>query len=594
MKLLLVASLALAAAGGIGCQAEPVDPARETDATTDRAAAAQDAGGEKRALFGELHVHSRNSFDAFTFGVRQPPADAYRYARGEEIDHISGERIRISRPLDFMAVTDHAEYMGLIPLLHEPGGPLAQTRLAREILSGDRKRAGMALREVIMTIGGNPPEPVPELNAPELRAGVWQQYVELADRFYEPGLFTTLVAFEWTASPDASNLHRNVLFRSNRVPPLPFSSFDSPRPEDLWAWLDEARERGIEGMAIPHNSNVSNGLMFPLEDSWGRPVDLAWAQQRIRNEPIVEMTQIKGTSETHPSLSPTDEWADFEILNTLLGGSGPSEPAGSYVRDAYLRGLRLEVELGSDPYRFGMIGATDSHNASVPAEEHNYTGKIGRADGTAEARLGGSLISPKNLRYGASGLAGVWAHENTREAVYDALARKESFATSGPRIALKLTANGRAMGSVLPPGTDEIELRIEALRDPESAPLQRLQVVKGWIENGEPRERVVDVACSDGARPSPETGRCPDNGATIDVRSCEIPEKRGDAQLVARWIDEGFDDEQPSFYYARVLENPTCRWSTWDALRNGWALPEDTPATIQERAWSSPVWYTPN
>jgi hypothetical protein len=549
--------------------------------------------GEPRALFGELHVHSRNSFDAFTFGVRQSPEDAYRYARGEAIDHISGVKIQIAKPLDFMAVTDHAEYMGLIRLLSVPEGPLAETSIAKEVLSGDRKRAGQALGAVIMTLGGDPPAPSPELDVPELRHGIWQSYVELAQRYYEPGVFTTLVGYEWTSSPDAKNLHRNVIFRGTNVPDLPFSSFDSQNPEDLWKWLDEVRASGISVMAIPHNSNVSDGIMFPVEDSWGNAIDEAWAQKRIRNEPIVEITQIKGTSETHPALSPNDEWADFEILNMLLGGSREGRRPGSYVRDAYRRGLQVRAELGVNPYQFGVIGATDSHNSSVPAEEDNYTGKIGTADGTAKARLGGSLISPKNLRYSASGLAGVWAPANTREEIYDALARKEVFATSGPRISVRLFAGDHAMGSELPASTREVRLRIEAMRDPDSAPLQRIQVVKGWLAEDGPHEQVYDVACSDGSAPDAATHRCPDNGASIDVGSCAIPEETGDAQLAADWRDEGFDPSQHAFYYARVLENPTCRWSTWDALRNGWDLPEDTPATLQERAWTSPVWFAP-
>jgi hypothetical protein len=461
------------------------------------------------------------------------------------------------------------------------------------VLSGDRARAGRALGAVLQTLGGNPPIPEPELDDPELRQEIWQQYVTLADRYYQPGVFTTLVGYEWTSSPDAKNLHRNVIFRGTDVPDLPFSSFDSQKPEELWSWLDGLRKAGITVMAIPHNSNVSDGIMFPLQDSWGEDVDAAWARARIRNEPIVEVTQIKGTSETHPLLSPNDEWAGFEILDTLLGGSREGKKPGSYVRDAYLRGLRLRDRIGVDPYQLGMIGSSDSHNASVPVEEDNYTGKIGTADGTAEARRGGSLISPKNIRYGASGLAGVWARANTREEIYDALARKEVFATSGPRIAVRLDAGPHAMGSELPPDTTELRLRIEARRDPESAPLQRIQLVKGWLDAEGLHEEVRDVACSDGAVPDPKTHRCPDNGATIDVSSCAIPEVTGDAQLAVEWRDQSFDPGQHAFWYARVLENPTCRWSTWDALRNGWPLPDDAPATLQERAWTSPVWYAP-
>ena len=565
-----------------------------------QAAAASDrARGPAQAWFGELHVHSQNSFDAFSFGVRQSPEDAYRYARGEAIDHISGVKIQMKKPIDFMAVTDHAEYMGLIRLLSVSNGPLSSTAIAKEVLSGDGVRASRALGAVIQTLGGNPPVPAPELNEPGLRHEIWQSYVELADRYYEPGVFTTLVGYEWTSSPDAKNLHRNVIFRGREVPALPFSSFDSQNPEELWKWLDALRAGGTSVMAIPHNSNVSDGIMFPLQDSWGRAIDRAYAQTRIRNEPLVEITQIKGSSETHPSLSPNDEWADFEILDTLLGGAREGRKPGSYARDAYLRGLRIRDELGVNPYQFGLIGASDSHNSSVPVEEHNYTGKIGTADGTAKARLGGSLISPKNLRYGASGLAGVWAAANTREEIYDALARKEVFATSGPRIAVRLFASrleedAHSMGAELPSDTREIHLRIEARRDPDSAPQQRIQLVKGWLDANGLHERVFDIACSDGGVPDPDSRRCPDNRASIDVSDCAIPEETGDAQLEADWRDDSFDPDQHAFWYARVLENPSCRWSTWDALRNGWPLPEGVPATIQERAWTSPVWYAPS
>lgn len=549
--------------------------------------------GEKQAFFGDLHVHTRNSFDAYTFGVRASPADAYRYGRGEPIEHVSGVRIQASRPIDFMAVTDHAEYLGLLRLLPAPDGPLADTSIAREIRSGNLDRARAALEGVLRRMGLDPPTPSPELVVPELSSRIWRDVAEVADRFYTPGVFTTLVGFEWTSTPDARNLHRNVLFRGRELPALPFSSFDSGHPEDLWRWLDELRQRGIRALAIPHNSNVSDGSMFALEDSWGRPIDAAWADARLRNEPLVEGVQIKGSSETHPLLSPTDEWADFEILETLLGRSRVGQLPGSYLRDAWRRGLRLHAQLGRDPFRFGVIGSSDSHNASVPVEESRYTGKIGVADGTPEARLEGSLISPSNLRYSAAGLAGVWARENTREQIFDALARKEVFATSGPRIALHLSAAGRPMGSELPAGLRELRLRVEAIRDPDSAPLQRLQIVKGWLADGELHERVIDVACSDGGVPDPVRLRCPDNGATLDLSTCAIPEEPGDAQLTADWRDPDFDPNRHAFYYARVLENPSCRWSTWDALRGGWDPPASVPAAIQERAWSSPLWVVP-
>lgn len=565
----------------------------------------------KQVLFGELHVHSANSPDAYMTGVRVSPEDAYRYARGEAIDHISGVTIQATQPLDFMAVTDHAEYLGMMPMLTDPNGPLAATSLAKEILSGDSQRFGKAAITLLESLGRNPPTVLPELDVPEVSAPVWKSYITLADRYYEPGVFTTLVAYEWTSNPAVRNLHRNVIFRGTVVPELPFSALDSDKPEDLWRWLDEARANGSDVLAIPHNSNLSDGLMFDLKDSWGKPLDANYAETRMRNEPLVEISQIKGTSETHPVLSAGDEWADFELLEELLGGGRTGKMNGSYVREAYLNGIGLQASQGFNPYRFGLIAASDSHNASSPVEENNYTGKIGSADGTARARLGGSFISSHNLQYSASGLTGVWAESNTREGIFDALRRKETFATSGPRIAVQLFAGdfpdqvlasglsnsmlyakGLPMGSDLPPDRP-VRLYAWAARDPNSAPLQRLQIVKGWVDKGELREQVFDVACSDGLSPDPGTHRCPDNSATVDISHCEIQEERGAAQLAVVWEDPDFNAGQHAFYYVRVLENPTCRWSTWDALRNGWEAPEGAPVTLQERAWSSPVWYTP-
>ena len=435
--------------------------------------------------------------------------------------------------------------------------------------------------------------------------------MDLAQEFYEPGVFSTLVAYEWTSIPNSQNMHRNVIFRGTDVPDLPFSAFDSDKAEDLWAWLDVVRTEGSDVLAIPHNSNVSDGMMFRKVDSYGDELDAEYAATRMRNEPLVEITQIKGTSETHPVLSQNDEWADFEILGELLGGSRDGNIEGSYVREAYLNGLKMEQDSGFNPYKFGVIGASDSHNASTPVEENNYTGKIGNADGTPELRRGGSFISTRNVQYGASGLAGVWARENTREAIFDALKAKETFATSGPRIIIRFFAGeydrlpkvgfdteglygkGVPMGSDLPKKLTSPRFFASAMSDPISAPLQRLQMIKGWYERGELKEEVIDIACSDGARPDIGSKRCPNNGATVDLLTCKISANVGASQLATVWTDPDFDVNQYAFYYIRAIENPTCRWSTWDALRNNWDLPDSVPPMIQERAWSSPIWNIP-
>jgi hypothetical protein len=564
----------------------------------------------RNAYFGDLHVHTSWSMDAFIFKVRVTPDDAYRYAKGEAIDHVSGEKIQLqSGPLDFMAVTDHAAYLGVLPAMADPNHPLSKDPVAKLWASDDpADRSGW----VRLT---NPPagvSPSQELRRPDVTREAWGRTIEIANRHYQPGKFTAFIGFEYTSHVNYQNLHRNVIFRGERAPDLPFSAYDSANPEDLWDWLDGVRADGMEALAIPHNMNLSDGQMFKLTDYAGAPIDAAYADQRMRNEPLVEMTQIKGTSETHPALSPNDEWAAFEIKEDLIAHPQrkPGQASGSYVREAYRNGLEMEEESGFNPYRFGMIGASDSHNASTPVEENNFTGKIGVVDGNPEARLT-RLPGPT---YSAAGLAGVWAEQNTREAIFDAMKRKETWATSGPRIRLRVFAGwgfgaqdharedmvahgyaeGVPMGGDLAPGPEgqAPKLMIWAVKDPHSAPLDRLQVIKLWVENGASQEKVIDVACSDGAAPD-AAGRCPDNGATVDLTNCAISQDKGDAEIATTWQDPDFDAGERAMYYVRVLENPTCRWSTWDALRLGRPLLEDKPATIQERAFASPIWYRP-
>lgn len=565
-------------------------------------------------FFGELHVHSSNSPDAYITGVRSSPEDAYRYAKGQSINHISGVKIKNRAPLDFMAVTDHAEYMGILPALSKANGPLAKTWYGREMLSGDPNRYKIATQKILYSLNGTPPRAIEEITTEAITSPIWKSYVELAEKYNEPGVFTTFVGYEWTLIPNAQNLHRNIIFKGTDVPALPFSAFDSDKPEELWQWMEQARANGSDVLAIPHNSNVSDGTMFALTDSWGNPITDQYAELRMRNEPLVEMSQIKGTSETHPTLSPNDEWADFEILEELLGGQRIGKISGSYVREAYLNGLALQQEKGFNPFQFGMMAASDSHNASVPVEEDNYTGKIG-VDATAESRRGGSFINTQNSLYGASGLAGVWAHENTRPALFDAMRRKEVFATSGPKIAIRLFAGdypdsvsasglasqelynqGIAMGNSVGPErliNNRLRLYVWAVKDQQGHNLERLQIIKGWYEYGELKEKVFDVACSDGTVPNPNTHRCPGRSATVDLSDCSVELNKGNRQLATVWQDPNFEQAQAAFYYARVLENPSCRWTTWDALRNDWPLLDTVPATIQERAWSSPIWYQP-
>lgn len=621
MKALKLLSLAtLAAVAGCSPVEDPTlfpefDPAAVQPAP---AKASVEYNPNGHLLWGDLHIHTSYSTDAYTMGVKATPDDAYIFTRGGTIEHGAGYAIRIDRPLDFAAVTDHSEYMGTarvddtITLAFEErslrqrllnDGPLsllyAMTMTSGRISGGDLSSGSPQVREI-------------GLNA-------WQLMIDTANRHYEPGVFTTLVGYEWTSMPDSQNLHRNVIYRDTNVPTLPFSSLDSDNPEDLWDALDQQREEGRVVMAIPHNGNVSNGLMYDRAQFDGSAMTAEYAEQRMRNEPISEILQIKGTSDTHPLLSPEDEFADFEIMNTQLSPTGDfSEPRGSYSRDALRAGIEFSHREGFNPYRFGVIGSSDSHNASTSVEESNHHGKLPILDGTAGLRLAKSIWLPGSLyrakNWGSAGLAAVWAKENTRESVYDALARKETFATSGPRISLRFFgsfeyseemmtstelleqayASGVPMGGDLLPGAPERGASVPGFavwvaKDPQGANLDRLQVIKGWVDkSGSSHERIFDVALSDG-RTVGANGEVEPVGSTVDVATASYANSIGATQLRAFWSDPEFDPQQKAFYYARAIEIPTPRWSTFDAMRLGVEAPK--PTSIQERAISSAIWY---
>jgi len=572
------------------------------------------AAQERRAFFGDLHVHTRYSFDAFITGTRADPDDAYRYARGEAIPHAAGFDIQLDRPLDFTAVTDHANYLGMLDAMADPDHPLHELPEAPVFLEARTPDERFLAFRGTSYIGEH-------LDRDVIRSA-WQRTIESAERNYEPGVLTTFVGYEYTSS-FGGNLHRNVIFRGRAAPGIPFSRLDSVNPEKLWEWMDGLREQGIEVLAIPHNSNSSDGHMFALETFDGEPFDAAYAERRMRNEPLVEVTQAKGTSETHPVLSRNDEWADFEVYPYRTAVWLKSRPWGSYVREAYLNGLAMEERSGFNPYRFGLIGSSDTHNGGGSFDESNFYSKVGVLDATP--RIRGSVPTRGDGMFahyteiftrffGASGLAGVWAEENTRESIFDALRRKETFATSGPRMQVRLFAGygypddlaermdavARAYAEGVPMGGDlrsrgaeSPRFLVTAMKDPLGTDLQRVQVVKGWISDGDAAERVYDVACAGGAEVDPETHRCPDNGAAVDLSTCETTGSGGAAELATLWTDPDFEAGQRAFYYVRALENPTCRWSTWDAVRAGTTPRPDLPATIQERAWSSPIWLLP-
>jgi hypothetical protein len=583
----------------------------------------------REVYFGDLHVHTRNSFDAYIFNVRADADAAYRYAKGETIQHAAGYDIRLTDPpLDFVAVTDHAEYLGVLPAIADPNHPFSKVPYAGELFSTDLAVVNAAFRRFSTSIrsGERMPEFASDLGPTR---SAWASNIAAAERHNQPGKFTTFIGYEFTSAPGGRNLHRNVIFATGRAPDAPFSALESQNPEDLWRWLDEQRAAGREALAIPHNSNGSDGRMFERTKWTGEPIDRSWAELRARNEPLTEVTQVKGTSETHPLLSPNDELAGFEIMEYYIGSTDKvTKFAGGYARDALKAGLEIEKSIGANPFKFGLIGSSDTHVAGGAYEEDNYFSKAGVNDAFPERR--GSVRPaefeswegyepPGNVaRYstwGASGLTAAWAEENTRESIYGALRRKETYATTGPRMRVRFfagydiadaslaspdgvrTAYDRGVpmgGDLAGRASGSPDFLVWAVRDPSSAPLQRVQIVKAWLDaSGRAQEKVFDVACSDGGRVDAATRRCPDNGATVDVRTCAISQDKGDAELSAVWKDPEFQPSQQALYYVRVIENPTCRWSTWDALR---AKQEPNPKlekTIQERAYTSPIWYIP-
>jgi len=605
---------------------------------------------DRNAYFGDLHVHTTLSFDASAFGTTATPADAYRYAQGEAIMHPSGFEVQLAQPLDFYAVTDHAIMLGLINEASDTSAAFSQYDLSRsyhninESVEGgllDLAKRSKVFDNFVSDVVANLLDGTfgnEVIN--DILNSAWVKTVEAADAAYKPGTFTTFAGYEYTSSTEErESLHRNVIFRgTERLPAHPFSKLNSMNPEGLWNWMDALRKQGIESLAIPHNSNGSNGVMFAFTDWAGNNIDQEYAEQRMRNEPLVEITQVKGTSDTHPLLSPNDEWANFEIFPLRTSTRIPSKPQGSYVRNAWQRGLAMQQQDGANPYKFGVVGASDTHTAAASLYEDNYFGKIGSFDNTAEKRgsvsasfLYGTLIKlavpemvlkvdGKNYLdfsgyhyWGASGIAGVWAEENTREVIYDALRRKETFATSGTRIKVRFFAGydladaqlsnpelikNAYQGSVTMGGTLQASgdrqptFLTWAMADPNTAQLQRVQIIKGWLENGEHQEQVYDVACSDGLSVDPQTHRCPDNGAKVNLEDCSRTANVGAGELKTLWQDPNFTPGQEAFYYVRVLENPVCRWSTWDAIRTGEKPRSDLAATIQERAWSSPIWYS--
>jgi hypothetical protein len=576
--------------------------------------------------WGDTHLHTRNSADAFTAhneGIDRE--DAFRFAMGLPIRATNGMEIRLRRPLDFLVITDHAEYMGVFARLKKGSDPsLLEWDLGKRwaglLASGDQ--IAKLTREFADAIQSSDPA----LRTPTpIRQSVWDDVWQTADRYNVPGRFSAFTGYEWTSMINGDNLHRIVMYRDDGAKTrlgLPFSAQDSTNPEDLWAALDAyERQTGGEVLAIAHNGNVSNGRMFAPKTLSGQPLSADYARRRSRWEPVYEVTQVKGTGETHPALSPSDEFADFEIWDkgniTLTAPKQSWMLRYEYARSGLLEGLRHQGELGVNPFKFGMIGASDSHNGYSAVAEDDFWGKFPESEPHADrvyAKMAGQLQQSWEL--GASGLAAVWAPENTREALFAAFKRREVYGTTGSRIMLRFFGGfdfapgdvarpnyaqigyrkGVPMGGDLSRGTSgkAPSFMIVAAKDPDEANLDRIQVVKGWVDAaGKSREKIYDVALSDGRRVDRRTGKAPPVGSTVNLKDASYTNSIGDPELSIQWTDPDFDPGLRAFYYVRVLEIPKPRWTAYDAVFFRTAMAKGIPMTVQDRAYSSPIWYNP-
>jgi hypothetical protein len=601
--------------------------------------------------WGELHLHTAESFDATLFGNTLGIEDAYRFAKGEPLSTAGGEVMQLSRPLDFVAITDHAEGFGTRTHCDSPDlslGERAACWLANEpnpmIFQILTKRARGT------SVPGDPSKPAgvyQQTTRQPLKPGAfptcrfgdgalerclnnaiadWARYIELADKYYEPGVMTTLIGYEYSPGmPDQGKHHRNIIFRSNTVPERAISSLNVPNAIELWKGLEATCGKGCDFLTIPHNPNKAWGLMYSRFTWDGQEYDEADWRLRQKREPLAEIFQVKGAQECALGVGATDEECAFE---QVFDPCQPGETTGcafetGFVRQGLKVGLELEQELGFNPIQTGFIAATDSHNSNPgDVEEWDFPGAVGAATSSAARRLRETDETQDAYKiplkfHTSGGLAAVWAPENTREAIFDALARRETYATSGPRMAVRfyagwgidetvandhnavqsLIAGGVPMGGVLRSDSTKQTspgFFVWATRDPMDAPLQRVQMIKGWIDaQGQTQEKVVDIACADGLTMDPATGRCPDNGASVDLTSCRFSPGSGANELKTVWHDPDYDPAQNAFYYVRVLMNPSCRWSSYDAIRLGREPDPRVPATIRERAWTSPIWLDP-
>ncbi|MEE4188415.1 MAG: DUF3604 domain-containing protein [Roseobacter sp.] len=580
-----------------------------------------------RVFFGDTHLHTSYSTDAGMLGNTLGPDEAFCFARGEKVRASVGEYAQLIRPLDFLVVADHAENLGLAPMIEESNPDLLKNQWGRD--AHDLVKAGDVFAAYVKW-GTAMTELKDPIDDDDLTRTIWNRIVESAERFNEPGVFTSLHGFEWSAIPDGNNLHRVVMFRDdagNVEDLVPFSNYDSSDPEDLWDWMQAYEERtGGNVLAIPHGGNLSNGLMFDDVRMNGEPIDIDYAERRARWEPIYETTQIKGDGETHPMLSPNDEFADYyrwDKGNMGMALKTPDMLPKEYAREALARGLAIEEEIGINPFKFGQIGSTDSHTSLATTREDNFYGKATITEpGIGEGRYDDYIVQPdilgdavaiKHYETLAAGLAVAWARENTRDEIWDAFQRREVYATTGSRMVVRVFAGwdfeadevhrpdfaaegyarGVPMGADMFAGPDGAAptFMIRALRDADGANLDRIQMVKGWVEDGEPMTKVFDVAWS-GNREMGADGKVPPVGSTVE--GAEFTNTIGAAAMAGYWVDPEFDPAQRAYYYVRVLEIPTPSWLAYDqAFYGNIDLPDDAVLVQQERAYTSPIWYAP-
>jgi hypothetical protein len=621
-------SLGLLAAAVSSCSNSAQPNGGERAATTDASQVAV-ADHPERVYWGDLHLHTLYSFDSYSFGNKSlAPDEAYRFAQGLPVEGHNGEMAKLAKPLDFLMVSDHGEYLGVFAGLGKGDPSLVNSPLGKRWgplqAKGDLRTL---MADFVGMIDGSREQVAP----PEaFRKTIWSEMVEAAERNYQPGKFTTFAGYEWTSMVQGGNLHRVVVFKDGKdktLQTLPFSSLDSLDPVDLWNYLaGYEQQTGGEVIAIAHNGNLANGNMFGFSQFDGRPLTAEYVKSRARWEPLYETTQVKGDGEAHPLLSTDDEFADFETWDATNIGSvpKPTDPdklrevvRGEYAREGLKQGLEIQNRLGTNPYKFGLIGSTDSHTGLSTADDKNFWGKFPDSEPSAKrmtAKMGGNLW--ENWRLASSGYVGVWARANTREEIFAAMKRKEVYATTGPRMTVRLFAGwdfaasdlkgggwaaaayakGVPMGGTIKaarPGQAP-RLLVSVMKDPEGANLDRVQVIKGWRgSDGKLHEKVYDVAFAGNRKPDPRTGKLPPIGSTVNLQDATYTNAIGAPILSVAWADPDFDASASAFYYVRALEIPTPRWTLYDAVRYKVTPPKGVPLVTQERIYSSPIWYEP-